>query len=393
MKQKHGFIKGALTGALVMLLGMALISCSVMGDKAGKNDKKDGESIGTKVELIDQLIDNYYIGEVDEEALKEGIYKGYVQGLEDPYSVYYDQEETKALNETTSGEYGGIGALMSQNNETGLVTIAQVYEDSPAEKAGIRAEDVLYKVDGKDLSDRELEEIVGDIKGEKGTEVELTLLRADTGKEETVTVVRDIVEAQTVAGEMKEDGVGYIKITEFDSVTFDQYESALKELEQQGMEKLIVDLRGNPGGNLVTVCDILDLMLPGGTIVSVKEKSGEEEEFTSDTERQFEKPLAVLINGYSASASEIFAGAVQDYGTGTIVGTQSYGKGVVQQVFDLQDDTSLKLTIAEYYTPNGRNINGEGITPDVEVEYKYDKEHPEADNQLERAMEVLRKME
>lgn len=169
----------------------------------------------------------------------------------------------------------------------------------------------------------------------------------------------------------------------------EQYKTALEDLEANGQQSLIVDLRSNPGGNLVTVCDILDLMLPEGTIVYTEDKNGEKNEFTSDEENQFTKPLVVMMNGYSASASEIFAGAVQDYGTGQIVGTQSYGKGVVQQIFDLKDGTSLKLTIAEYFTPNGRNINGEGITPDVEVEYEYDEANPEADNQLDKAIEVV----
>ena len=195
---------------------------------------------------------------------------------------------------------------------------------------------------------------------------------------------------QTVVHEMKEDHIGYIRVTEFDSVTYSQYEEALRDLENRGMEKLVVDLRSNPGGNLDIVCDMLDLMLPEGLCVYMEDKNGKRTEFTSDEEHQFTKPLVVLMNGYSASASEIYAGAVQDYGIGRIVGTQSYGKGVVQQVFDLKDNTSVKLTIAKYYTPNGRSIDGEGITPDVEVEYQPDENNPDADNQLDKALEVLR---
>ncbi|MBE5064287.1 S41 family peptidase [Lachnospiraceae bacterium DSM 108991] len=376
--KNHSFFKGALAGALVVLLAGGVVSCSVF--KSEENQK---------MELLNSLIDRYYIGDVDETDLSEGVYKGYIEGLGDPYSVYYDEEETKQMSESLSGEFGGVGALMSQDRETGVITVLQVYDGSPAQEAGMRDGDTLYKVEGEEVTGEDLSDVVSKVKGEKGTQVTLTVLRADTGDEEELTITRDTIEAQTVSHEMKENNVGYIRITEFDTVTYEQYKEALEDLEDQGMERLIVDLRSNPGGNLDTVCDILDLMLPEGLIVYTEDKNGEREEYTSDEENQFDKPLVVMMNGYSASASEIFAGAIQDYGLGQIVGTQSYGKGVVQSVFDLQDGTSVKLTIAEYFTPNGRSIDGEGITPDVEVEYQYDENNPDADNQLEKAMEVV----
>ena len=374
----HSFFKGALAGALVVLLAGGVVSCSVF--KSEENQK---------MELLNSLVDRYYIGDVDETDLSEGVYKGYIEGLGDPYSVYYDEEETKQMSESLSGEFGGVGALMSQDRETGVITVLQVYDGSPAQEAGMRDGDTLYKVEGEEVTGEDLSDVVSKVKGEKGTQVTLTVLRADTGDEEELTITRDTIEVQTVSHEMKENNVGYIRITEFDTVTYEQYKEALEDLEDQGMERLIVDLRSNPGGNLDTVCDILDLMLPEGLIVYTEDKNGEREEYTSDEENQFDKPLVVMMNGYSASASEIFAGAIQDYGLGQIVGTQSYGKGVVQSVFDLQDGTSVKLTIAEYFTPNGRSIDGEGITPDVEVEYQYDENNPDADNQLEKAMEVV----
>ncbi len=376
--KNHSFFKGALAGALVVLLAGGVVSCSVF--KSEENQK---------MELLNSLIDRYYIGDVDETDLSEGVYKGYIEGLGDPYSVYYDEEETKQMSESLSGEFGGVGALMSQDRETGVITVLQVYDGSPAQEAGMRDGDTLYKVEGEEVTGEDLSDVVSKVKGEKGTQVTLTVLRADTGDEEELTITRDTIEAQTVSHEMKENNVGYIRITEFDTVTYEQYKEALEDLGDQGMERLIVDLRSNPGGNLDTVCDILDLMLPEGLIVYTEDKNGEREEYTSDEENQFDKPLVVMMNGYSASASEIFAGAIQDYGLGQIVGTQSYGKGVVQSVFDLQDGTSVKLTIAEYFTPNGRSIDGEGITPDVEVEYQYDENNPDADNQLEKAMEVV----
>nr|WP_296264318.1 S41 family peptidase [uncultured Merdimonas sp.] len=382
MRSKKIFLQGALFGALIVLSGAGVVSC---GKRLSENAATD-----EKLSVLKGLIDENYIGETDEEALEEGIYKGYIQGLEDPYSVYYDEEETKDLYETTEGEYSGIGAVLSQNMDSGVITLVQIYEDSPADKAGLKDNDILTKVGDMEVTGMDLSEVVTYIKGEKGTDVDLTVLRGEEAEEITVTAARDTVEAQTVEYEMLEDQIGYLSVTEFDSVTYDQYKEALDALTQQGMEGLVVDLRNNPGGNLNTVCDMLDLVLPEGTIVYTEDKDGNRETATSDDEHQIDVPMAVLVNGNSASASEIYAGAIQDYGIGTIVGTQTYGKGVVQQIFDLGDGTSVKLTIAEYYTPNGRNIDGEGITPDVEVEYEADESDPEADNQLEEAVDVLK---
>lgn len=384
------FLKGALCGALAMLLTAGLVSCGLnLNIGRGKTQVISSET-ERKLKVLEQLIDNKYLGEVDEEELQSGIYEGYINGLEDPYSVYYDKEATKSLMESTSGEYDGIGAVMSQNRETGVITFAQIYENSPAEKAGFQAEDILYKVGDSEVSGRDLSEVVSDIKGERGTEVTLTVLRGTEAKELTFTAVRETIEYPTVESEMLEDGLGYVRIAEFDTVTYNQYKEAFAELDAQGMKGLIVDLRSNPGGSLGTVCDILDELLPEGLIVYTEDKNGKRQEFSSDEENKLEIPMTVLVNGYSASASEIFAGAVQDYGLGQIVGTKTYGKGVVQQIFDLSDGTCVKLTISEYFTPKGRSINEKGIIPDVEVEYEADENNPEADNQLDQAVEILK---
>lgn len=382
MKAKKNFLQGALFGALVMLCGTGVVSCGIRLSEDASSEEK--------LSVLKGLIDENYIGDVDEEALEEGIYKGYIQGLEDPYSVYYNEEETKDLYETTEGEYSGIGAVLSQDLESGVITLVQIYEDSPAAKAGLKDNDILTKVGDIEVTGMDLSEVVTYIKGEKGTDVDLTVLRGEDAEEITVTATRDTVEAQTVKYEMLEGQTGYLSVSEFDSVTYAQYEEALNELTAQGMTGLIVDLRNNPGGNLNTVCEMLDLVLPKGTIVYTEDKDGKRETATSDDEHQINVPMVVLVNGNSASASEIYAGAIQDYGIGKIVGTQTYGKGVVQQIFDLGDGTSVKLTIAEYFTPNGRSIDGEGITPDVEVEYEADENNPEADNQLEKALEVMK---
>lgn len=392
MNNRKSFLKGAFCGALAILLITGIVSCglrpgriSVAGEKTVTSD------VERKLSILNSLIDESYLGDIDKKKLEEGLYEGYIGVLDDPYSVYYDEEETKAFMEATEGEYSGIGAVMTQSKDSGIIVLTHVYKDSPAMKAGLKDEDILYKVEGKEVTGEDLTDVVSRIRGEKGTKVELTVLRGKKNEEVTVVAVRDTIETQTVQTKMLEGDIGYMAVSEFDSVTYDQYVKGLDTLEGQGMKGLVVDLRGNPGGNLNTVCDILDLMLPKGLIVYTQDKNGEKREMTSDEENKFTHPMVVLVNGNSASASEIYAGAIQDYGLGKIVGTQTYGKGVVQQIFDLKDGTCVKLTIAEYYTPKGRNINGKGITPDVEEEYELNEKNPEADNQLEKAVEELKK--
>lgn len=401
--KKNEFLKGALCGALVILLVLGVVSCAPISNlinRQTKNETLDDETENTevsqdeideKLDVLKEYIDRSYIGEVDEEALRDGIYKGYISGLNDPYSEYYNEEDTKQMSESTSGEYSGVGAVLTQDKKDGRITILRVYDDSPAQESGIKDGDILLKVGDRELNSKDdLAEVVTHIKGEEGTPVELTLYREGETEDVVVTVTRRKIEAQTVDFEMKNDGVGYLSISEFSDVTLEQYKHALDELEKQGMKSLIVDLRNNPGGGLQTVSNILDLMLPEGLTVYMEDKSGKKSELTSDEANKFEKPLVVLVNGNSASASEIYAGAIQDYGSGTIMGTQTYGKGVVQQIFDLKDGTSVKLTIAEYFTPKGRNIDGEGITPDKVVEYEADEENPDYDNQLEEAINYLK---
>ena len=400
MDNKKGFLKGALTGALAMLVITAAIGAGVIVinhiDLGSMKKSGSGQVVGQytekKLEELKGLIDEVYLHEeeVDEEALTEGIYQGYIAALNDPYSAYYTTEETKEMMESTSGEYSGIGALMSQNRETGVITIANVYENSPAAEAGMKNEDILYKVEGEEVTGVDLSEVVTRVKGEEGTEVKMTLLRGADRQEIEVTAVRRKLQTQTVSYEMKEGQIGYIRVSEFDEVTLEQFREAKAALESQGLASMLIDLRGNPGGNLSTVCDMLREILPEGLIVYTEERDGERTEYKCDGKTPWEKPLAVLINGASASASEIFAGAVQDYGIGQLVGTTTYGKGVVQQLFPMTDGTMVKLTIAEYFTPKGRNIDGTGIVPDVEVEYVYDETNPEADNQMEKALELLR---
>lgn len=385
MKNKKGFCIGALCGALAVIMGTGLVSCGMFGRVMTNDTEK-------KLKSMKRLVEMYYLNEYNDSDLETGILKGYVQGLEDPYSVYYDEEQTKSLMESVQGEYSGIGAVMSQDLQTGVITLTRVYEDSPAMKAGLRDGDILYKVEDMEVTGKDLSEIVSHIKGEKGTEVKLTVYREGQEDEIEVTAIRDEIEIETVSCEMLDDNVGYVSISEFEDKTVGQYKAAVDELNSQGMEGLIVDLRNNPGGSLSAVCEISDYMLPEGLIVYTEDKTGEKQEYKSTGEESFDKPLVVLVNGNSASASEIFSAAVQDHNIGTIVGTKTYGKGVVQSIFDLRDGTSLKLTVSEYFTPNGRTIQEKGVTPDVEVEFEYDEKNPEKDNQLEKAVKTIKSM-
>lgn len=386
MEHKKGFIKGALTGALLTLLVVSLAACGLQHINEGIISS-DTE---TKLSYLKKLIDETYLHDVKEKDLNEGIYKGYVEGLGDQYSAYYDKKEAKELTESLDGSFSGIGAVMTQDASSGVITITQVYDDSPAKKAGIKAGDILYRVEEKTVTGKDLDKVVSWIKGKKGTKVNLTLLRGTNSDKIKVTATRDVINVETVKYKVLENQIGYISISEFDSVTGAQFAKALKQLQKKHIGGLVVDLRNNPGGSLSTVCDILDSILPKGLIVYTKDKNGKKEEYTSDEKHRLNLPMSVLVNGQSASASEIFAGAVQDYGKAEIIGTQTYGKGVVQNLFDLKDGTCVKLTTSEYFTPKGRNIDGKGITPDVKIEYKYNAKDPKADNQLDKAVSVVK---
>lgn len=387
------FWKGALCGALATLLvvgiiGGTILICSMLGLTNKIVDLKTE----MKLKMIESIIDkNYlYIDDVDEEEMRDSLIAGYVDGLNEPYTVYYNEEETTALFETTSGEFGGVGITIMQDVTTMQMTFSTIHKDCPGEEAGFRVGDILYKVDGEDVTGQNLDHVITKIRGEVGSQVELTVLRGDKFEEYSATLTRTLIQNQSVEHKMLDNKIGYIKVTGFEDTTVGQFEEALLDLKGQKMESLIIDLRGNPGGNLSVVVEMCDMILPEGTIVSVEDRNGKGEVFTSDEEHQLNVPLAVLINGNSASASEIFAGAVKDYGIGTLVGTTTFGKGIVQNIYGLPDNTSFKITSSEYFTPNGTNIHGVGVEPDVVIEFEYDEENPESDNQLDKAVEILK---
>lgn len=363
----------------------------VSREAAGSVVNEDTEK---KLSAIEDVIEEYYYqdADIDVDAMTEGMYAGMVNSLGDPYSVYYTEEEWNDLMQETEGVYYGIGAYLMIDPNTGLGKISGVIDNTPAQESGLRADDLLYLVDGVSTMGMELSEIVSMVKGEEGTTVHLTIYREGESDYLEVDVERRKIESPTVNYEMLENDIGYIQITEFDEVTTDQFTEALAVIKGSGAKGLILDLRGNPGGSLNVVVDIAREILPKGLIVYTEDKYGQRDEYTCDGKRELNIPLVVLVNGNSASASEILAGAIQDYKKGVLVGTTTFGKGIVQRVLPLTDGTALKLTISSYYTPKGNNIHGVGIEPDVVCEFDGDAYYEDGvDNQLEKAVEEVKK--
>lgn len=405
-KKKNGIWKGLLIGlavAVAVTLGVyigtrvyqiakVLVAGNVDIDL--DSDSSVNHHVMEKMKTIETIIDRYYYQEdIDKDLLIESAYKGMMESLGDPYSTYYSEEELNELMQESEGIYYGIGAYVSLDPKTGYAQISGVIEGTPAEDAELQQGDLFYEVDGQPVYGMELEEIVKLIKGEEGTTVHLTMIREGETDYVEKDVMRKKIESPTVNYEMFEDQMGYIQITEFDDVTTDQFAEALAVLKEQGMQGMILDIRSNPGGNLNTVVDICRMILPEGMIVYTEDRNGKREEYTCDGSREFKLPMVVLVNGFSASASEILAGAIQDYGIGTLLGTTTYGKGIVQQIISLKDGSAVKLTISSYFTPKGRNIHKKGIEPDEVCEFDAEafyRNKDRYDNQLERAKELLK---
>lgn len=439
-ENKNKFWKGVLVGALVtafsgliivgVATGISLIGRTVIDNQVqtqvvdssqgieAQPAKLDMEKVEGKVNLLEDIINKRFLYETDIEALESGLYKGLMSGLDDPYAVYYDSKEYKELQESVSGTYCGIGVMVSQNRTTGLVTVVRVFKDSPGERAGLLPGDILYKVGDIDITTEDLDLIVSKhIKGMEGTVVRITVLRGTEYVE--VKAIRGQIEVPTVEYKLLNDNTGYVVISQFDLVTADQFIKAVEDMEANGMERLVIDLRGNPGGVLDSAVDMAAYLLPEdkmeGTIVYTEDKNGKGERYycknglisfegtnpqninpryPKKDGHQLDMPMAVLINENSASASELFAGCLQDYGWATIVGTTSFGKGIVQNLIPLTDGSAIKLTTERYFTPSGFCLHEQGITPDVEVELDEELKQkvvilPEEDNQLQKAIAVL----
>lgn len=412
-KNGPGFGTGVLFGIVAALLavtvtmaGSRILSGQEIQKKAigvEKNPKLEEDSpkltdsdmdVADKTVELLQLIDEYYYDEIDDQALLEGMYAGIVSGLGDPYSAYFSAEEYASFNESTTGIYYGIGTVLTQSAESKIVTILHVYPGTPAEEAGLRDGDVIVKVGDIEAESMELSELTSHIKGEEGTTVHMEILRSGQSGYLEFDVERREIEVPTVEYQMLEGNVGLIQISEFSNATPEQFDHAIQDLQGQGMASMIVDLRNNPGGVLQSVCTMLDEILPEGLLVYTEDKHGERSDYKSDADCM-DIPMAVLINGHSASASEIFAGAIKDYEYGTLIGTTSFGKGIVQSIISLKDGSALKVTMAKYFTPKGNYIHEKGIEPDIELEYEYqgapdETYDPMHDNQVLKALEVLK---
>lgn len=400
-KEKKYYFTGMLTGiflSLVLVCGGFLI-WSIVKDKDNEAASVETSVVNTsstqKLEILQSTIEQYYLEDVDPAVLEEGMYAGMLEALDDPYSVYYTPEELNELLEQTQGIYYGIGAYVGIDATTNYPYISKVIDGTPAQAAGLLSGDLIYEVEGENVHGMDTDMVVAKIKGPEGTDVNITIARPDGAIYEYIemTITRAKINNPTIAYEMLENGIAYIQITGFEDTTTDQFIEALATAKGSGMQGLIIDLRGNPGGNLSTVVEIAQQLLPEGLIVYTEDKNGYREEYTCDGKRQLDVPLVVLVDGDSASASEILAGAIKDYEIGTLVGTTTFGKGIVQRIMQLTDGSAIKLTISKYYTPDGYNIHGTGIEPDVVVEFDAESYLADGtDNQLEEAKRIMNEM-
>ena len=347
-----------------------------------------------KLDMLMQLVDAYYYEDVDHDELLEGAAIGLMQGVGDIYTAYLTQEDMGAFNEETEGEYAGIGCQLIADPTDELITVTRVFKGSPAEKVGIRTGDKIVYVNDVYYSAHEMDAAVDVMRGTPGESVKVTVLR----NLETIDfdVTREIVHINYVEHQILEDNIGYVLVYDFLGNALDGFKTAIDAFKAAGVKAMIIDLRNNGGGLLDASIEMADLILPEGTVVSLKDKAGYEEAFMIDSE-YYDVPMVVLVNEYSASASEILAGAIRDYGEGTLVGSRTFGKGVVQSMFEFPDGSGIKITTARYYTPSGECIHEIGIDPHVEVEldeeavtmYGINNLPHDQDAQLQKAIELI----
>lgn len=355
-----------------------------------EQEKKFVEQFGKMIEVKEKVEENY-IEKIDQDKMVEGAIKGMVDSIGDPYTVFMNEKEFSDMTTHTTGSYAGIGTYVGDKD--GKIVIIAPIEDSPAEKAGIKAGDIILKVDDQDVQAKDMDKAVSLMKGKVNTKVKLTIFREGSGIKD-YTITRAKITIKTVKGEMLQNNIAYIKITQFDEHTADDFNAALNQLLAKSAKGLVLDLRNNPGGLLLTSSEVADRLLGEGTIVYTIDKDGKKEVLKSKADK-LNIPLAVLVNGGSASASEIVSGAIRDFKAGTLIGTRTFGKGLVQSVIPLGDGTGVKVTIAKYYTPSGECIQGIGITPDIVIDLpdkdkaRFDELKHEEDIQLQKAIEVI----
>lgn len=394
-------------GKIILALILA-VGLSFAGFVVGLNQKLQVNNINNEaeahlqeMEMLKGLIDENFLFDYKQKDLYDGSLKGMFANLGDPYTQYYTKEEFSKLMESIDGRYKGIGVLVQASKE-GLIKVVQVFDDSPSKEAGMKAGDYITKVEGKEFSADQMEEAVALMKGDEDTTVNITIKRVSDdnpeGEDIDLAVDRRDVRVDTVDESIKEvDGkkIGYIHIKSFDDVTKEDFEKSYKKLKDGGIEGLVLDLRNNPGGSLDVCLDIADKFLDEGTIVTTKDKKGNVVTEESDAEKD-DIPMTVLVNENSASASEILSGALKDRKRAKVIGQKTFGKGIVQKLFPLNDGSGAKITISEYHTPSGAKINKVGVSPDIEAEndnpdLEIKEENLDKDSQYQKALEELLK--
>lgn len=383
------------TFALGMLLGMAIMLGVSFGIGPVRSHVVWGRHMppDAKVLEIYRVLESYSIVPINRDVLLDSMYQGMLEGVGDPYTYYFNREALAVFLERNAGSYAGVGMVVTMDLEDNKVTVVTVFSGSPAEEAGLLPGDKLIWVDGEDMIGKRVDEVTSRVRGIPGSTVRLRVLRG----EETINVMltRQQIYIPTVSHRMLDGDIGLLRIESFDQITITQFSEAYIDLRNQGMRGMIIDLRNNPGGSLDTVVHISNLLLPEGVILYTEDSRGNRRYYRSQSGNRIDEPLVILVNGGSASASEVLTGAVRDHGVGTVVGQQTFGKGVVQSLITLSDGSAVKVTTSRYYTPNGISIHGEGIRPDFIVEV--DRETAmmsarlelEDDIQLQKAISVM----
>lgn len=373
-----------------------IVAKKELGEK--HSDKLNDEYVLERINEVKKMIDKNYYKNADDYDVLIGMLKGAVSSLNDPYSYYMTEEEYKKFNEETDGEFAGLGIYVSGSMDDNLITVVAPMKGTPADRAGLKTDDKIIKINGQDFTADKMDDAVSIMRGKPGEKVKITILRRDeNGKAKFIDfeIVREIIKVQTVSSKLLKNNIGYIHITGFDTPTYNDFNKQYKELKKQGMSKLILDLRNNPGGLLSTSTEVVNTFLDGGLIMYTLDKQNNKQTINA-TKGADDVKIAVLVNKGSASASEIVAGALKDRKRATIIGTQTFGKGIVQTVYNMPDGEGLKLTTSAYYTPSGVNIHGKGIAPDINIELNKDVksisiDNLNKDNQIQKAIEILNK--
>lgn len=398
------FLRGVIMGAAGCIL--VLLSALTIAQYAGKINvaaglkwdengmSKEAVEIKDKAEILSSYINRFYLNDIDYGKMGDIIYKAMVSGLDDKYAAYYTKDEYKDISEKTKGEFCGIGAYISQGKNDNSLKVAGVVKGGPAEKAGIKKGDIIVEVDGENIQGKDSSYAVSKMKGKKGTNVSISVVRKGNKKPITFNIKREVIHDNTVSYKMLDNNIGYISVSAFETVTKKQFKSAVDCLEKKNEKGLIIDLRDNGGGLLDTALDMLDHILPKKLVVYTKDKNGVAEEYYTKDDKEIKIPIVILVNGNSASASEVFCGALRDYGKAKLLGTKTFGKGIVQSSFAFRDGTGLKFTTSKYYTPKGINIHGTGFEPDMKVKSNgkmtaLKESGYKVDNQINAALDYL----